>query len=119
MKSYAVVLLVGLSYLVPTDAQEVDLRKYAIDARGTILSVASGSGILSKNTWGVFGPLHPDPRTSGQIVYESIDPKTGEHVSMVQVQYHREVPMPWVRTPVVFPELIFIGVDTRGLIDDA
>jgi hypothetical protein len=134
--------------LAQAAAQDVDLKKYAVDADGIILQVVRESGILSKNTRGLFGPLHPDPRTSGKEVFETIDPKTGEHVSTYEVKRpHMQtsytynpldnmgrggrrketrtvyethwVRMPWVRTPVQFPELIFISVDARGMIDDA
>jgi hypothetical protein len=148
VKPYVAIFVTTLSLLASVAAQDVDLKKYAVDAHGTILQVVPGSGILSKNTRGLFGPLHPDPRTSGKEVFETIDPRTGEHISTYEVRTpHKEtsytynpldnmgrggrreetrtvdetqwVRMPWVRTPVEFPELIFISVDTRGLIDDA
>src|SRR5438067_5938319 len=85
-------LLTVLLTAIDARGQEVDLKKYAIDAEGTISQVIPGAGILSKNTFGVFGPLHPNPSTSGKEVLETIDDKTGEHVSMYEERVpHQEV----------------------------
>jgi hypothetical protein len=61
---------------------------------------------------------------SHQETYDTYDPldnmgrgKKGKGVNTVYEKHWVQVP--WVRTPVSFPELIFISVDTRGLVDDA
>lgn len=99
------------------NCQQIDLRKYAIDAEGTIFRVVRGEGILSEHTRGEFGPEHPETRWHNELVrveHTALDNNGRATIETRRVKYTE-----WVRTQVTFPEFIFIEVDPRGLVDDA
>jgi hypothetical protein len=69
---YIIIATVGLVYRAA--AQEADLKKYAIEAEGTILQVVPDSGILSENTQGEL-ELARTPVQFPKLIFIRTDPE--------------------------------------------
>ncbi|MBV9656600.1 MAG: hypothetical protein JO295_00690 [Verrucomicrobia bacterium] len=119
MKSYILSqLLVILVAIAKLQAQEIDLKQYAIEASGTVLQVIPEQGILSLNTHGQY-TLATMVDVPVQEVYQSYDPLANVGRGGIRREVRTVHHTKYIYKPVKFPEIIYIHVAPQGYYEGA